>query len=139
MNYLNALYQTDNTCMIYDNDILLFESNKKGVAPLLEYLDNKREVSYYLILVDKVIGRGAVILAQLIGIKEIYTPVISKDALELANEYHIHCEYSSEVPLIINRNKTGRCPIENSVLGITDPVEGYELIKSTLQKLKKAT
>lgn len=138
MTYLNELSLLQKTCLIFNKKTIVFESSKKGVQPLIDFLIQDDKAEKELILVDKIIGRGAVILAKLIGVVEIHTPVISQDALQLAMEYNITCEYLTLVPFIINRDKTGRCPIESCVLDITDPAEGFKRIQNTLENLKKA-
>jgi len=139
MNYLSTLTDRNKTCIIYNKDTIIFESTKRGVQPLIDFHENNLTSAAHLILVDRIIGKGAVIIASLIGIKEIYTPIISKDALDLSRTYNIHCEYSKLVDYIKNREQTGRCPIESCVLEISDPKKGFERIQETLFALKKAT
>jgi len=139
MKFLEKLHSSKKTCLIYDRDTLVFESVKRGVQPLIDFISFNDDIDKEYILVDKIIGRGAVILAKLIGVTEIHTPIISQDALELALEYNMYCEYQSLVPFIKNRGNTGRCPIESCVLGISDPNEGYIRIQNTLEQFKKAT
>jgi iron complex outermembrane receptor protein len=105
----------------------------------MDFYENNTISSNHFVLVDRIIGKGAVIIASLIGIKEIYTPIISKDALELSRKLNIHCEYIKLVDFIKNREQTGRCPIESCVLETNDPKKGFELIQKTLLTLKKAT
>lgn len=137
MKYLNKLQELNKTCLIFKDESIIFESTKRGVQPLLDFLDTTPNREKNFVLVDKVIGRGAVILAKLIGVTEIHTPVISDDALQLALKYNFKCNYKTLVPFIENRNNTGRCPIESCVLNITDPQEGFIRIKETLEILKK--
>jgi len=123
------------TCVILENNQVIFSSDEKGVKPLLDFY-HQSGVKQKLCVVDKIMGRGAVLLAKLIGAESIVTPIISKDALALANEYGLKVEYQKLVDYIVNRDNTGRCPIETSVLGISDIQKGYEIILQTLQKLK---
>ena len=89
MKFLEKLHSSNKTCLIYDRDTLVFESVKRGVQPLIDFISFNDDIDKEYILVDKIIGRGAVILAKLIGVTEIHTPIISQDALELALEYNI--------------------------------------------------
>ena len=139
MEYLKLLYTKEKTCIIFNNNSIIYESTNRGVQPLIDFLTINKRNQRNLVLADRVIGKGAVILAQNIGIKEIHTPVISNDALELAKEYGIACDYITLVPFIQNRDNTGRCPIESCVLDTSDPVQGLSMITQTLQELKKAT
>ena len=127
----------NHTCVIIRNEKVEFSSSESGVKPLLDYYRLNGISQIPIIVVDKIMGRGAVLLAKMINASEIVTPIISKDALELANYYKMIVYYDEVVEFIVNRNKTGRCPIEASVLGITDVMDGYNKISETLQGLSQ--
>lgn len=129
------LLDSDYTCVLINNNTdIVYISKKKGVAPLLEYNEIKDGSELYL--ADKIIGKGAVSLAHICNVKELYTPIISVDARKLADKLGIYVEYDKEVPYIINRAGDGRCPIESSVLDCEDSEMAYEIIVGTLEKLK---
>lgn len=126
----------DNTCVIFDEtNSLLFQSTEKGVKPLLDFF-REHGIKSKLTVYDKIMGRGAVLLAKLIGAETIDTPLISEDALSLAREYGMKIIYDEVVPYIVNRDNTGRCPIETSVIGISDVQIGLQAILGALNKLK---
>jgi hypothetical protein len=124
------------TCIIKDGNDIVFTSEAKGVKPLLDFLKVDYAVSQKLVLFDKVIGKGAMLLAIKAGVKEIHTPLVSKPALELASHYQIKIDYEKQVDYIINRTKNGMCPIESSVLEIDDIETGYKKIIQTFEALK---
>jgi hypothetical protein len=125
------------TCIILENDKIIFTSTKRGVQPIIDFYNEAKSYSN-ITIVDRIIGKGAMMLALLVNAQLIYTPVISQDALELANHHGLKCNYSEVVPFIKNRNQTGRCPIESSVLEIHDIQKGYQIILETLENLRKA-
>ncbi len=137
-NYLN-LFNTflGNTCFILKGEEIIFESKERGVKPILDYYHMFGKSEDTLIIVDKIMGRGAIILAKLINANTIQTPIISKDALLLANYYNMNCTYDTVVDYIVNREKNGRCPIESSVLNETDEIQGYKKIINALRELEK--
>ncbi len=125
----------DKTIIIYQGDRVIFTSEYKGVRPMLEYMKAFGPSEEPLMVVDRIMGRGAVMLAVLINATTIKTPVISETALELAKVHGLTVEADKIVPYIINREGNGRCPIETSVLDIEDAEEGYEAIKEAIVKL----
>lgn len=127
----------DKTCFILDDEKIIFSSSEKGVKPILDFYSDFGVSSKPLTVVDKIMGKGAVVLAILVGAKSITTPTISEDALLLAKEYKLNIYYDELVPYIINRNKDGRCPIESSVLEIDDIEDAYKKIISALKELSK--
>lgn len=138
MNKLKLLdIHNDKTCIILNNDEIVFTSDKKGVAPILDFYHSNKDVYENLIIVDRIVGKGALLLALLVNAKEVYTPVISENALKLNEHFNIKLFYEKTVPYIINRNKDGMCPIEKSLLEINDLDLGYQTIINTLRKLSQ--
>lgn len=127
----------EKTCLIYEDDNLVYTSKYKGVKPLLDYYRTKGVSEKSLTIVDRIVGRGAVILAKLIGASKIYTPIASEPAQALADRYQLKLVFDKSVPHIINRDNTGPCPIESCVMGITDVEEGYQKIVDTIAILMK--
>jgi len=134
-DYLSML--DTHSCIILHDSKIIFVSNESGVKPLLDFYHSNKSFYEDLTVVDRIMGRGAIILAKLIHANQIITPIISEDALELAGKYQMNVEYTQIVPYIINRTQTGRCPIETSVLGISDELQGYTIIIETLKSLAK--
>lgn len=124
------------TCFILKDDEIIFSSYERGVKPILDFYHEFGSTKKGLTVVDKVMGKGAIILAKLINTKYIITPIISVDALDLAKYYNMDIYYESKVEYIINSDKDGRCPIESSVLGIANEQDGYKIIIQTLKDLK---
>lgn len=127
------------TCIILKNDEIIYSSTHIGVKPLLLFLNQQitLEKDDKLTLIDKIIGKAALLLAVKCKISRIYTPVISAEALTAAKHYNIEWEADGIVPHIINREGNGKCPIEASVTNTMDIDEAFDNIKSTIAKLMK--
>lgn len=136
LEYVKSALRTDGTTLALYDGKRLITSSKRGVAPLIELLDSKEDISSFS-AADKVIGRGAAFLYVLLGIKEIHTDVISKSALELLTRYGTFVAYEHLVPHIINRAGDGICPIESAVMPVTEPSEALIIIKEKLKNLSK--
>lgn len=122
------------TCIVMKDSTIIHTSTKRGVAPLIEFYE-QNGTQENLIIIDRIIGKGAALLAVLIGAKTISTPIISRDAYVYLTKHNIDLQYTTIVDFIINRDQSGRCPIETSVLYIDNPIDGYHQIKHTLQTL----
>jgi hypothetical protein len=123
----SELQRGDNTCMVFSHNDLIFSSDKRGVAPLIDFINEKTEHGYFM-LADKVIGKAAALLCIKAGIKIVYSGVISAAALEIFCENEIPVDYDCEVPVIENRTKTGLCPMEGLSKGVSSPDEMYNKI-----------
>lgn len=77
---------------------------------------------------DKIVGKAAAMLLVRGGTIEVYAEIISEPALEVLKKHKIICLYGTLVPNIINRDKTGICPMEEAVLGIDDVKTAYEIL-----------
>ena len=128
------LEQSNNTCVFCNGDSVM-TSQKRGVAPLLELLDENKSLEGYS-AADKVVGNGAAFLYVLLKVKALYAEVISKSALETLEQFQINVKFETLTNAIRNRNNTGLCPIETAVQGITDPEIALTAIRTKLKEMK---
>ena len=104
-------------------------STERGVKPLLSWIDEGLDLSGYA-AADQVVGKAAALLYVLMGVKEIYTRVLSEQAARVFEKYGISAEAGEKVPYIINRAGTGRCPMESAVWETDEPEEAYRILKA---------
>lgn len=123
------------TCVICRGDDI-HTSEKRGVAPLMELLDDGADIRGYS-AADKAVGKAAAMLFVLLGISEIYAAVMSRGAKAVFDEHGIKYSCGEEVEYIINRQKDGMCPMERAVMDIDDPAEAPTKIKETIEKMRK--
>lgn len=137
---LSLLEEKGVACLIYSGDQLLHSSASIGVKPLLEFMDRYPEGSggKGLVLIDKVIGKAALLLAVLLGIRVIHTHVASLAAVEAAKLHQVDLHAATVVPHIINREKTDLCPLEQSVMETDDPLVALGNIRAAIKILMSA-
>lgn len=113
----------------------VYLSQKRGVSALLEYLESGTDLRGFS-CADKVVGKGASFLYIKLAVLEVHACVISKCAYELLLDHGISVTYDTVVDRIQNRDKTGYCPIEESVLNLTNENEAVLAIKNKLSELR---
>ncbi len=123
----------DHTCVLSDGQTILTDK-RRGVRPLLDILESRRNVSDFS-AADKVVGKAAAFLYCLLGVKYLYARVISQSALDVLVNAQVCVEYDQLVPAIRNRTNDGFCPMEQAVWNITDPASALLAIYDTLSKL----
>ena len=101
------------TLVVVKNEELIFKSKDKGIKPMYILATEMQETAKGASIADKVIGKGAALLCEYIGIKEIYSELMSEIAIKILNGANIDFTYSKSTPYIENRDRTGLCPIEN--------------------------
>ena len=123
------------TCVICRRDEVYVDT-QRGVKPLLDLLDHGVRLSGFS-AADKVIGRATAFLYVLLGVSNVYTPVISTAAKDVLERYGVGVYFDLEVDFIENRSKTGQCPMEDAVRGITRPDEALRAIRRKYEALNK--
>ena len=130
-----ALLKEGNTCALVGEGKTL-TSAKRGVAPLLAWLENKENCEG-LFAADKVVGRAAAFLYVLLGVDEVYALVISESAEQVFQQFGIAYTYNEKVAAIRNRAGDGFCPMEQAVLHIEEPSKALSAIKRRLSELQE--
>lgn len=130
----DILLKNECTCVLVKGDAG-YTSDRRGVAPLLNWIEQGIDLQGYS-AADKVVGRGAAMLYILMGIQSLYAGVLSKEAEDALKQANIDVYSEVTVPRIQNRTKTGYCPMEEAVLGITDPEEALAAIQKKLESLR---
>jgi len=87
------------TLWIYQNDSCLFSSDKGMLFPLLEYIAHRRTGLPGVVVLDKVIGNAAALLAIRAGAVEVYSPLGSRLAIETLLQHRIDHHLNKVVPI----------------------------------------
>ena len=117
------------------SDGTLITSEKKGIAPMMALLEEDEDILKDAHVADRVIGRAAALLMEKAGVAAAFGEVVSSHALKAFRKSGIPFTYRTEVEYIINRTKTGMCPMEQTVLDIEDAEEAYEALRKKLAEL----
>lgn len=133
---IEILNNNNNFTCVFSNGTTIIKSEKRGVAPLLELVASGNDFTAFS-CADKVIGKGAALLYCLLKPKIVYSNVISECAKETFLEHNIKFLFKNEVKYILNRAKSGKCPIENAVADINEPNMAVKVIIKTLAELRE--
>ena len=133
---IKILKESTHTCVICKSD-KEYTSDLKGIAPMIEFIKNGYDICGASVA-DRIVGRAAAMLFVKAGIKEVFSEVISKDAIKLLNSHGISCSWDVVTDMIINRKGNGPCPMEKAVceLGDNEIELGYVRILQTLNELR---
>lgn len=112
---------------------------QRGVADLYDLYQADSAFMKGAAIADKVIGKGAAALMVLGGFKTVYADIISTPALALLCEAGIETTFAQEVPHIINRDKTGWCPLETACMELNTVEEMYPVIQNFISRIRGIT
>lgn len=109
---------------------------QRGVADLYDLYQAAPDFMKEASIADKVIGKGAAALMVLGGFKAVYADVISVPAINLLRESGVEVTFSQKVPHIINRDKSGWCPLETACHDLKSVEEMYPVIREFVNKMR---
>lgn len=131
-----VLMEENLALVVVKNGEIIFKSIDKGIKPMYILATEMKAKSIGASLADRVIGKGAAILCGYIGIKEVYTELISEGGITVLKKYNIPYTMDESCPYIKNRDKTDYCPIEKLSLDKEDPVLLLQSIKEFFASIK---
>lgn len=126
---IDTLHRAGCSCAICRDGHLTL-CHQRGVADLLRLLTDGNETLRGAEIADKVIGKGAAALMILGGASRVWGDIISRPALTLLEGAGVRVSYGRLVDNIINRNKTGICPVESLCLEAPTAADCLPLIQS---------
>ena len=115
-----------------DGDIIT--SDKRGVAPMVGFIRDGKDLHGYS-AADKVVGKAAAMLFIKAGITALHAVALSKSAETLLKSHGVKVSCDTLTEYIINRDKTGMCPMEQTVLDTDDIETGTKLIMQRLDEM----
>jgi len=122
--------------VVKDGDVV-FKSKDKGIKPTFTLATDMKELVNGGSLADRVIGKGAAILCGYIGIKEVYSELISEGGVRTLKKYNIPYTMDKSCEYIKNRDQTDYCPIEKLSMNIEEPELFIQSIKDFFAKMNK--
>ena len=133
MSALVALLDKGDTTLVVDNGRVTTYTGR-GVSDLHWLLTDHPHMLQGARVADKIVGKGAAALMIIGGVRELYTPVISRLALNLLSGYDIKTTYDKVIDHVVNRDKTGWCPVETLCRDLATPKECLAAITEFLNK-----
>jgi hypothetical protein len=121
--------QSEDTLRIYRKDRCVFSSNRGMLFPLLEYIEKCGSDIQKVLIMDKVAGNAAALLAIKAGAEQIYSPLGSELAAATLSRHKVGYLIERIVPYILAANGRDMCPMEKLSLD-KDPEGLYRALKA---------
>ena len=127
------------TFILIKDGRISYRTSGRGVRPFLVLLatEEGRQQLEGAIVVDKLIGKGAAMLAVLGNVSQVYGVTMSANGKAYLEANQKLLGYTRCVDMISNRERNGICPIERTVLHLNEPKEAHAKIKETVKELMK--
>jgi hypothetical protein len=125
----NRLLEENRALVIVRNREVLFETNASGIRGFLLAIERIGKNMAGSALADRIVGEAAAQLCVYSHVREVYAVVLSQCGKNVLVKNHIHYEFESLVPHILNMKKTNLCPFEKIVAGSGTPGEAYRRLR----------
>lgn len=132
---IERLFTEKCSCVIRNGDTTRI-FRERGVKDLYRLLTEEPEFLDGAFVADKVVGKGAAALMILGGVRELFADIISLPARRLLATAPVNVTYTLEVPYIINRTRTGQCPVETLCQNCATAQEALPLIRDFINRQK---
>ena len=134
----NLIKSSQVSCVVIKDGAIQYATDGRGVAPLLELYDEKPELARDAFVVDKILGKAGAMILLACGAKRVFAEIMSAAARDYLETRGIETGYGRCVEVISSITGDGMCPIEKSVMEITDPLEGIERIRNRIAEMRNA-
>lgn len=121
-------------CLCRDGEY--FTDDGRGISPMIRLIEEGRDLHGYA-AADIIVGKAAAMLFIKVGIREVYSEVMSRAGYDCLQQHDIPCAYGKLTEKIINRKGDGICPMEQTVALIDDPEEGTIALQQRMMELRK--
>ena len=125
------------TCIVWKDGADPLVSRVRGVRPILDWIEEGADLKDASVC-DTIVGRAAAMMYVLSGVAQVYAKVMSRGGEEDLRKAGSAYEAESFTEKIVNRQGTGMCPMEQTVLEITDPQEAFAALKEKVAQLQAA-
>lgn len=123
-NEFTMIDLTKYSLVLFKDQEIVFSSDKGGIRPLFECVSKVKDVSSCT-LYDKVVGLAAaklIVYSKMID--SVITQLASQAAADFLKKNDVLLEAAEIVEKIMNKKKTGQCPMEVKALE-ADSVAGF--------------
>jgi hypothetical protein len=136
MNAAELLKQLDEegkSLIIVNNGRTIFSSSEVGLAGLLKAIDivDPRLLDGSIV-VDRVVGKAAALIAISFGAKEIHAVLMSRPAIDVLRKNSKVFSHINIVDEIKDKSGLAMCRFEKIVSNIEDPKEAVRLLREAL-------
>lgn len=133
---IDLLHRENLTCVILGREETL-KFTLRGIRPMTDTLQNHPTGLQGAVIADRIIGKAAAMLAVAGGAAAVYGEVMSESGLAMLQTHGVEASYGTLTAAIRNRENTGLCPMEQTVLTVDEPCAALPALLQTLSRLSK--
>ena len=132
---VSLLHSRQVSCVVLKDGEEPYLSSDIGIKPLMIRLREDKKAFEKAAVADKIVGKAAAMMAVYGGALAVYGEVMSEAAEAFLKGQHVECCFFTKVPYIENRTRTGRCPMEETVMDIEDMPTAFDALEAAIARL----
>ena len=129
---MRKLVESGESVVVARNGVIVARAKGSGIGPAMEMLDSKRLPG--ALVFDKIVGRAAAAIFIEGGVKKACALVMSEGAVKLLETHGVEVIAVKRVEKIVNRAKTGECPMECAVRNLDKPEKMVDKLRKAIKK-----
>lgn len=130
---IHLIEESGYACVVIKNNKIVDKKTGRGIGPILQLYESGTLEN--AVVIDKIIGKASAVILSLAKASEVYGIIMSKDATAWFENVGIKYEAGMVTEKILNRAKTGICPMEMAVANMSDPEDMYIALKAKIAEL----
>ncbi len=123
--------------VLVKNGTVLGSGTKPGVHELLGTVRALGTSTHGAVLADRVVGKAVAMIARHAQLSQVYSPLMSEACLATLALTPIVVEYDRLIPLILNRNGNGPCPMEMLTGPFDEPEPALQALEAFFSSLSR--
>jgi len=131
---MKRLVDAGKACVVARNGVIRLQLEGRGIKPIYDAAAEDAAVFRGALVYDKIVGRAAAALYVVAQAAKVRADVMSEAAAELLRANGVEADALTFVKNIINREKTGICPMEKAAEGVSKPEAIVEKIRKAMKK-----
>ena len=129
------LKEKDLTLVIVKEGKVIFETKSQGIGGFLQAVEKLGKRLVASSVADKIVGAAAAMLCAYSEVSSVFAVTISEEGIKVLEDNNIVYKFESQVPNILNNDKTDICPFEKLAIGSREPKEAYNKLKAFAETL----
>ena len=131
---MKTLVAGGKACVVARGGVIVRQLEGRGIGPILEATDIDSRAFAGAIVYDKIVGRAAAAVYVTGHAAQVCADVMSEEAFALLEKNGIRARAAVRAANIINREKTGICPLEKAIEGMEDPREMVKKLRKAMKR-----
>ncbi len=134
---IQLLNEENATCVLVKDNTIISAESPRGIAYIIDLYHAGKLQDVFV--ADKIIGKAAAMIFTLGGVKGCYGETVSQAAIQWMESKNISFQYCHAVSVIENRKGDGMCPMEETVIDISDEKEALTALENKIAQLRSGS